>query len=94
MATRIVLGSETDDTKHLELDRTNTKVSVPVSMYDASGNRVSIPSGLVSSAFDSIALGYDNNSNITSVVYKLSGVIVTTLILTYTGGNLTSIIKS
>lgn len=40
---RTIIGSEADDTKHVDLDRfvSNGKVTLPVSLYDANGAQVS-----------------------------------------------------
>ena len=94
---RTIIGSETDDTKHVELDRavSNNKVTLPVSIYDKDGNQVSLASGLVPKSFDSIALGYDSNGNLTTAVYSLSGTTVATLTLTYNSSNvLTNVTKT
>lgn len=93
---RAIIGSETDDTKHVDLDRaSNSKVTLPVTIYDRNGNQVSLASGLVPNSYDSISLGYDSSSNITSVVYKLSGTTAATLTLAYdSSSNLISITKT
>lgn len=94
-AKRVVIGSEIDDTKRVELDRAGSKVAVPVTIYDAGGNQVSIASGIVSGSYDRIVLGYDASNNLISAVYSLSGVTIATLTLTYdSGGNLTKVQKS
>jgi hypothetical protein len=49
--------------------------------------------GLVNQPHDEIALSY-TGTNLTGVVYKLSGVTVATLTLGYTGDNLTSVVRS
>ena len=93
---RTIIGSELDDTRHIELDKaTNQKVTLPVSIYDANGNQISLASGLVPESYDSIELTYDGSGNITTVIYKLAGTTVATLTLTYNGSNqLTTVTKS
>jgi hypothetical protein len=49
--------------------------------------------GLVNQPHDEIALTY-TGSDLTGVVYKLGGVTVATLTLGYTGGNLSSVVRS
>jgi hypothetical protein len=49
--------------------------------------------GLVNEPYNEIALSY-TGTNLTGVVYKLSGVTVATLTLGYTGDNLTSVVRS
>lgn len=49
--------------------------------------------GLVPEAYTSIELGY-TGSNLTSVVYKLSGTTVATLTLAYIGSQLDSVTRS
>lgn len=38
---RIVLGSETNDDRKIDLDSLGSKIALPVSLYDANGNQVS-----------------------------------------------------
>lgn len=52
-----------------------------------------VVSGIGNQPHDEIVLGY-TGTNLTSVVYKLSGVTVATLTLGYTGSNLTSVVRS
>lgn len=52
-----------------------------------------IVQGLVNEPYNEIALSY-TGTNLTGVVYKLSGVTVATLTLGYTGDNLTSVVRS
>lgn len=84
---RAIIGSEIDDTKHVELDRLGTKIAVPVSIYDASGNQISLASGLVPNSYNSITLSYDASGNIITAVYKLGASTVATLTLTYNSSN-------
>lgn len=68
--------------------------------HESGGNLASIKTntdkliGFSIPAYDDIAISYDADDNITSVVYSYSGATVATLTLTYSGGNLTSISKS
>jgi hypothetical protein len=93
---RTIIGSEADDTKHIDLDRaaTNKKVTLPVSIYDANGNQINLASGIVPNAYDEQDMAYDGSGNLISVIYKLAGVTVATLTLTYSGSNLVKVIKS
>lgn len=51
--------------------------------------------GLLSDiAYDEVLTSYNANDNPTTVVYKQAGVTVATLTLTYTGQNLTRIVRS
>jgi hypothetical protein len=52
-----------------------------------------IVQGLVNQPYNEIVLSY-TGTDITGVVYKLSGVTVATLTLGYTSGNLTSVVRS
>jgi hypothetical protein len=49
---------------------------------------------LVVSPYDEIDLTYDGSGNVSTVLYKSAGVLVATLSMTYTSGNLTSIVKT
>ncbi len=93
---RIVIGSETDDTRKVDLDKgTNNKITVPVTVYDSSGNQINLASGLVPNRYDTLDLTYDSSSNLTKVVYSLSGIPVATLTLTYdASANLIKVVKS
>jgi len=62
------------------LEDGSVRDGVPV---DVSGG-VIVLNNLIPSQYDSIALSYDGNMNLTGVVYKLVGVTVATLTLTYT----------
>lgn len=50
-------------------------------------------SSLVPSDYDEVDLGY-TGSDLTTVTYKKSGSAVATLTLSYSGGNLTNVVKS
>jgi voltage-gated potassium channel Kch len=52
-----------------------------------------IVQGLVNQPYDQITLSY-TGTDLTGVVYRLSGVTVATLTLGYTSGNLTSVVRS
>lgn len=52
-----------------------------------------IVTGLVNQPYDQINLSY-TGTDLTGVVYRLSGVIVATLTLGYTSGNLTSVVRT
>jgi hypothetical protein len=52
-----------------------------------------IVTGLVNQPYDEIYLSY-TGTDLTGVVYRLSGVIVATLTLGYTSGNLTSVVRT
>jgi len=94
---RLIIGSETNDTRHLELDQNtqNNKITLPVTIYDAKGNQVSLASGLVPNTYDTLNLTYDTNGNLTKVVYQSSGLTVATLTLTYdSSSNLTKVVKT
>ena len=76
----------------------NSAVSVnpdiPVATVVRSGNVYQeIVQGLVNQPYDQITLSY-TGTDLTGVVYKLSGVTVATLTLGYTSGNLTSVVRS
>ena len=51
-------------------------------------------SSLVPEKYDEIVLGYDGGGNLTSVIYKFSTATIATLTLSYTGSNLTNVIRS
>jgi hypothetical protein len=66
-----------------------------VEMVDSSGNQItSFPAGLSIPEHDDIVLSYDGGNNLTGVVYKKNSIVVATLNLTYSGSNLTRIVKS
>jgi hypothetical protein len=67
---------------------------IPVATVVRSGNVYQeIVQGLVNQPYDQITLSY-TGTDLTGVVYKLSGVTVATLTLGYTSGNLTSVVRS
>lgn len=92
---RVIIGSETDDTKKIDLKTNGLVVTVPVSLYDSSGSQINLTSGLITAPYNSITLTYDGSNNLTSALYKLSGVNVNTLTMTYDGsGNLLTVTKT
>jgi hypothetical protein len=67
---------------------------IPVATVVRSGNVYQeIVTGLVNQPYDEIYLSY-TGTDLTGVVYRLSGVIVATLTLGYTSGNLTSVVRT
>lgn len=44
---RIIIGSETNDDRKIDLDSIGAKITIPVSLYDSSGNQISSFGGLV-----------------------------------------------
>lgn len=57
------------------------------------GQSIAVANQLIPSAYDRIDLTY-TGTDVTGVVYKNAGTTVATLILTYTGGNLTRVQRS
>lgn len=49
--------------------------------------------GIANQPHDEINLGYSGNT-VTQIIYKLNGTVVATLSLTYTGDNLTSVVRT
>ena len=97
---RTIIGSEANDDRHVELDKaSNSKVTLPVSIYDANGKQVSIGSGLVSVAYDTIVPNY-SGSTTDVYVYNIGGTggtTVATLTISYvdsTKAVMTSIVKT
>lgn len=94
--TRFVIGSEVNDDRKVELDQLGSKVAVPVSLYDSSGNQINIGAGLVTSAFDSLYATYpDDVSEV--YTYKLAGVVVNIITVIYSSSaktNLVSVVKT
>lgn len=91
-AKRIIIGSESNDDRKIELEDLNSgvKIVLPVSLFNAGGNLLNLPSGLVSENFNYISLSYDSSDNLTGVVYKTGGsggTTVATLTLTYDNSN-------
>lgn len=67
---------------------------IPVATTVKNGNVYQeIVAGLVNQPYNEIVLSY-TGTDLTGVVYKLSGVTVVTLTLGYTSGNLTSVVRS
>jgi hypothetical protein len=67
---------------------------IPVATVVRSGNVYQeVVQGLVNQPHDQITLSY-TGTDLTGVVYRLGGVIVATLTLGYTSGNLTSVVRS
>lgn len=67
---------------------------IPVATTVKNGNVYQeIVAGLVNQPYNEIQLSY-TGTDLTGVVYKLSGTTVLTLTLTYSGGNLTSVVRS
>ena len=92
---RVIIGSETDDSKKIDLQTSGLINTVPVSLYDTSGNQINLAAGLVSGKYDSINLTYDASNNLTIVIYKLGTAIVNTLTLSYdANNNLTKVIRT
>jgi hypothetical protein len=75
-----------------------SKGAIAVEILDASGNQITLGSGLVTAPFDYIALSnYDVNNNPGTITYKsggAGGTTVATLTLAYSGANLTSVTKT
>jgi hypothetical protein len=67
---------------------------IPVATVVRSGNVYQeIVSGISNQPHDQIVLSYVG-TNLTGVTYKLAGVTVATLILSYTGSQLNSVVRS
>ena len=79
---RVIIGSEINDSRHLELDffSATNQVTIPVTEYDGGGKRVNL-------GYDLITLTYDGSQNNTKVVYSLAGLPVDTYALSYDGNN-------
>jgi len=56
-------------------------------------NHLAAINSFTPSVYDTVELSY-TGTNLTGVVYKLGGVTVSTLTLTYVGGDLTKVVKS
>lgn len=54
---------------------------------------VNVANQLMPSAYDEVVMSY-TGENVTGVIYKLGGVTQATLALSYTGGNLTRVVRS
>jgi|CXWL01.1.fsa_nt_gi diketogulonate reductase-like aldo/keto reductase len=65
------------------------------SVYDATDEALKISniSGLVPESYDEIVLSY-SGSDLSTVIYKKATVTIATLTLSYTLGNLTSVVRS
>lgn len=73
---------------------TSANPDIPVATVTQNGSVYQeIVAGLVNQPYDQIALSY-TGTDLTGVVYKLAGVTVLTLTLGYSGGNLTSVVRS
>lgn len=73
---------------------TSVNPDIPVATVVRSGSVYQqVVQGLVNQPHDEIVLGY-SGSNVTDVTYKLAGVTVATLTLTYTAGALTSVVRT
>jgi hypothetical protein len=73
---------------------TSVNPDIPVATTVKNGNVYQeIVAGLVNQPYNEIVLSY-TGTDLTGVVYKLSGVTVVTLTLGYTSGNLTSVVRS
>lgn len=57
------------------------------------GQSVSVANHLIPDAYDEIALTYTGD-DVTGAVYKQDGVTIATLTMTYTGANLTSVVRT
>lgn len=92
---RVILASETNDDRHVELDKAvNGKITVPVTLSDTNGNPTSLASGLVAGMYDNMTLAY-TGSQLDTVTYKLGTALVAIVTLGYDlSGNLTSVIKT
>lgn len=96
---RIIIGSEVNDDRKIELQQKGSMVILPVGIYDATGNQIvsfPITTGLSIPPYDYVSLSY-TGENLTGVVFKTggaSGTTVATLTLAYSGSNLTSVTKS
>jgi len=95
-ANRVVIGSENDDTRKIELvrDVASGQVSLPVALFGADGQRMNLAGGLVPEKYDSITLAY-SGTTLVAVIYKLAAATIATLSLTYDGsGNLTKVART
>lgn len=73
---------------------TSSNPDIPVATTTRNGEVYQeVVQGLVNQPHDEVVLLY-TASDLTGVIYKLSGVTVATLTLGYTGGNLTSVVRS
>jgi hypothetical protein len=67
---------------------------IPVATVVRSGQVYQeVVSGIANQPHDQVILGY-TGLNLTSVTYRLAGVTVATLTLSYTGSNLTGVLRS
>jgi hypothetical protein len=64
----------------------NSRLAYPLTM-DMLNPGFSIPE------YDNISMTYDSSNNLETVVYTLTGATVATILLTYSSGNLTNVIK-
>ena len=88
---RVIIGSEDDDSKKIELEEVGNKTTVPTTFYNSAGEQINPVVGFEIPFFDSIDLTYVSSGNgtgeIATVNYKANGGVVATLILDYNSDN-------
>ena len=80
-AKRVIIGSETDDTKKIELVTQGTTETVPVSLINTSGTPVNPFAGLIDFEFNEIYQTFTALEDI--YTYKLNGVQQAVITVTY-----------
>lgn len=90
---KTLIGSEDNTSRFISLDLKGSKIAVPVTLYNGSGQQISPSGGLVSAAYDYIAR---TTPDTTSEVYTFksggsSGSTVATITIVYTDTTLATI---
>jgi len=71
MPNRVVIGSEIDDERKIELEEAGAKYAMPIIPLNSSGDPIPMASSMITEEYDAIYLTY-SGSNISTVVYKWS----------------------
>jgi len=87
---RVIIGSEINDDRHLELNKNSGQVTIPVTIFDSAGNQTTVQGGLVGAPFDYIVRVLTNSTTET-YTYKTggsTGTTVATVTVVYTDSSL------
>jgi len=93
MPERVVIGSEVDDERKIDLLEQGSTTVLPVTLVNGDGDALAAPSGLVSENFNAISVSVTATEDIYS--YKtggVSGTTVATTTVTYTDSTKTQLL--
>ena len=80
--------------KHQGAEFTRTETFDVVGGVGPDGRAEALGFGLAPAVYDELELSYDTDGQLTEVIYKLNGATKATLTLSYSGGALSSVVRS